>query len=40
VGALKRSDFDMSFNQALGSGNLLVGDKISVSLGHLPVSQA
>jgi polyisoprenoid-binding protein YceI len=31
-GTLKRSDFDMKFNQALGSGNLLVGDKVNVSL--------
>jgi polyisoprenoid-binding protein YceI len=31
-GVLKRSDFDMKFNQALGSGNLLVGDKVSISL--------
>jgi hypothetical protein len=27
-----RSDFDMKFNQALGSGNLLVGDKVTMSL--------
>ena len=32
VGVLKRSDFDMKFNQALGSGNMLVGDKVQVSL--------
>jgi polyisoprenoid-binding protein YceI len=32
VGVLKRSDFDMKFNQALGSGNMLVGDKVNVSL--------
>jgi polyisoprenoid-binding protein YceI len=32
VGVLKRSDFDMQFNQALGSGNMLVGDKVGVSL--------
>jgi polyisoprenoid-binding protein YceI len=31
-GTLKRSDFDMKFNQALGSGNLLVGDKVNISL--------
>jgi polyisoprenoid-binding protein YceI len=31
-GALKRSDFDMKFNQALGSGNLLIGDKVNISL--------
>ena len=32
VAKLKRSDFDMKFNQALGSGNMLVGDKVGVSL--------
>jgi polyisoprenoid-binding protein YceI len=32
VGKLNRSDFDMKFNQALGSGNMLVGDKVAVSL--------
>jgi polyisoprenoid-binding protein YceI len=32
TGALKRSDFDMKFNQALGSGNLLVGDKVNMAL--------
>jgi polyisoprenoid-binding protein YceI len=31
-GVLLRSDFDMKFNQALGSGNLLVGDKVNISL--------
>lgn len=31
-GVLKRSDFDMKFNQALGSGNMLVGDKVNISL--------
>jgi len=30
VGALKRSDFDMKFNQALGSGNVLVGDRVKM----------
>lgn len=32
VGCLIRSEFDMKFNQALGSGNVLVGDKVNVSL--------
>jgi polyisoprenoid-binding protein YceI len=32
VGKLKRGDWDMKFNQALGSGNVLVGDKVAVSL--------
>jgi polyisoprenoid-binding protein YceI len=31
-GVLNRSDFDMKFNQALGSGNLLVGEKVNISL--------
>jgi polyisoprenoid-binding protein YceI len=32
VGKLLRSDFDMKFNQALGSGNMLVGDKVGLAL--------
>jgi polyisoprenoid-binding protein YceI len=40
VGVLKRSDFDMKFNQALGSGNALVGDKVSVALDISAVKQA
>jgi polyisoprenoid-binding protein YceI len=32
VGKLKRSDFDMKFNQALGSGAMLVGDKVTMAL--------
>jgi polyisoprenoid-binding protein YceI len=32
MGVLKRSDFDMTFNQVLGSGNVLVGDRVNVSL--------
>lgn len=40
VGALIRSDFDMKFNQALGSGNVLVGDKVKVSLSISAVKQA
>ena len=40
VGVLRRSDFDMKFNQAVGSGNLLVGDKVSVSLDISAVKQA
>jgi polyisoprenoid-binding protein YceI len=39
VGVLKRSDFDMKFNQALGSGNVLVGDKVNVSLDISAVRQ-
>jgi polyisoprenoid-binding protein YceI len=40
VGVLKRSDFDMKFNQALGSGNTVVGDKVNVSLDISAVKQA
>ena len=40
VGTLKRADFDMKFNQALGSGNVLVGDKVKVSLDISAVKQA
>ena len=32
TGQLKRSDWDMKFNQALGSGNLAVSDKVKLSL--------
>ena len=32
VGKLLRSDFDMKFNQALGSGNMLVGDKVGLAI--------
>lgn len=39
VGVIKRSDFDMSFNQALGSGNMLVGDKVTISLDISAVKQ-
>ncbi|MCD6727336.1 MAG: YceI family protein [Solirubrobacteraceae bacterium] len=39
VGVLRRSDFDMKFNQALGSGNVLVGDKVNVSLDISAVKQ-
>jgi polyisoprenoid-binding protein YceI len=38
-GTLNRSDFDMKFNQALGSGNLLVGDKVNMSLDISAVRQ-
>jgi polyisoprenoid-binding protein YceI len=31
-GLLNRKDFDMKFNQALGSGNLLVGDKVRIAI--------
>lgn len=31
-GQLKRSDFDMRFNTALGSGNLVVSDKVKIQV--------
>jgi polyisoprenoid-binding protein YceI len=40
VATLKRSDYDMKFNQALGSGNALVGDKVSMLLDISAVLQA
>jgi polyisoprenoid-binding protein YceI len=40
VCVIKRSDFDMKFNQAVGSGNMLVGDKVSMSLDISAVKQA
>jgi polyisoprenoid-binding protein YceI len=39
TGTLNRSDFDMKFNQALGSGNLLVGDRVNMSLDISAVKQ-
>lgn len=39
VGVLNRSDFDMKFNQALGSGNVLVGDKVNIALDISAVKQ-
>ncbi|HWV84632.1 MAG TPA: hypothetical protein VNZ62_04240 [Capillimicrobium sp.] len=32
TGALSRGDYGMTFNQALGSGNMLVGDKVKLAL--------
>ncbi len=40
IGTLLRSEFDMKFNQALGSGNMLVGDKVKVSLEISAIKQA
>jgi polyisoprenoid-binding protein YceI len=31
-GELSRADYDMRFNQALGSGNMLVGDKVKMAI--------
>ena len=35
TGALSRGDYGMKFNQALGSGNVLVGDKVKL---HIDIS--
>jgi polyisoprenoid-binding protein YceI len=40
TGDLNRRDWDMTFNQALGSGNLLVGEKVKLSLDIAAVKQA
>jgi polyisoprenoid-binding protein YceI len=40
IGQIKRGDWDMTFNQALGSGNLLVGEKVTLSLDISAVKQA
>jgi polyisoprenoid-binding protein YceI len=39
TGQLKRADWNMTFNQALGSGNLLVGEKVTLSLDISAVKQ-
>ena len=40
TGQINRSDFGMRFNQALGSGNMLVSDKVKLSLDVSAVKQA
>lgn len=40
TGQLSRGDFGMKFNQALGSGNLLVSDKVKLALDIAAVKQA
>jgi polyisoprenoid-binding protein YceI len=40
TGQLNRSDWDMKFNQALGSGNVLVSDKVKLSLEISAVKQS
>ncbi len=32
LGTINRSDYEMKFNQALGSGNMLVSDKVNIVL--------
>jgi polyisoprenoid-binding protein YceI len=40
TGQLSRGDYGMTFNQALGSGNMLVSDKVKLSLDVSAVKQA
>jgi polyisoprenoid-binding protein YceI len=40
AGQVKRGDWNMTFNQALGSGNLLVGEKVTLGLDISAVKQA
>ena len=40
TGRINRGDWNMTFNQALGSGNLLVGEKVTLSLDISAVKQA
>jgi len=40
TGQLSRGDYGMKFNQALGSGNMLVGDKVKLELDISAVKQA
>ena len=39
-GQLNRGDWDMTFNQALGSGNLLVGEKVRLELDISAIKQS
>ena len=39
TGQLNRGDWNMTFNQALGSGNLLVGEKVKLNLDISAVKQ-
>ena len=40
TGQLNRGDWNMTFNQALGSGNLLVGEKVKLALDISAVKQS
>ena len=40
TGQLSRGDYDMKFNQALGSGNVLVADKVKLALDISAVKQS
>jgi polyisoprenoid-binding protein YceI len=40
TGQISRGDWDMKFNQALGSGNMLVSDKVKLALDISAIKQA
>jgi polyisoprenoid-binding protein YceI len=40
TGQLNRRDWDMTFNQVLGSGNLVVSDKVKLSLDISAIKQS
>ena len=40
TGQLSRGEYGMKFNQALGSGNMLVGDKVKLALDISAIKQA
>jgi polyisoprenoid-binding protein YceI len=40
IGKIDRSEWDMTFNQALGSGNLMVSDKVVITLDISAVKQS
>jgi polyisoprenoid-binding protein YceI len=40
VGKISRGDYDMKFNQALGSGNVLVSDKVTLALDISAIRQS
>ena len=40
TGQLSRGDYEMKFNQALGSGNMLVGDRVKIALDVSAIKQA
>jgi polyisoprenoid-binding protein YceI len=40
VGQISRGDYEMKFNQALGSGNMLVADKVKLALDISAVKQS
>jgi polyisoprenoid-binding protein YceI len=40
IGQINRSEWDMKFNQALGSGNMMVSDKVRITLDISAVKQS